>query len=102
MAENKLDGEVIGLSFDGTGYGTDGAIWGGEVLLCNDENFQRLASLSYVPMPGSTAAIREPWRMAMAYLYNAFGKDFLNMDLPLMKEIKEEKINTILDMIKKK
>ena len=102
MAENGLDGEVIGLSFDGTGYGTDGALWGGEVLVCDAEKFKRTASLSYVPMPGSSAAVKEPWRMAVSYLYDAFGPEMWDLDLPLIRDIGEEKIRIILDMISKR
>jgi len=68
MAEHALSGTVIGLSLDGTGYGTDGRIWGGEVLICTLDHFERFAHLDYVPMAGGEAAIREPWRMAFAHL----------------------------------
>ncbi len=68
MAEHGLDGPVIGLSLDGTGYGTDGRIWGGEVLIARLDCFERFAHLDYVPMPGGDAAVREPWRMALAHL----------------------------------
>lgn len=71
MAEYSLAGPVIGLSLDGTGYGTDGRIWGGEVLLCRLDEFERFAHLDYVPMPGGEAAIREPWRMALGHLHAA-------------------------------
>ncbi|MBM4031702.1 MAG: carbamoyltransferase HypF [Planctomycetes bacterium] len=68
MAEHGLEGPVIGVSLDGTGYGTDGRVWGGEFLVATLADFERLAHLAYVPMPGAEAAIREPWRMALAYL----------------------------------
>jgi len=68
MAEHALREPVIGLSLDGTGYGTDGRIWGGEVLICTLDAFDRFAHLNYIPMPGGEAAIREPWRMAFAHL----------------------------------
>src|SRR4051812_28183836 len=71
MAEHALAGPVIGLSLDGTGYGTDGRVWGGEVLICTLDGFDRFAHLNYVPMPGGEAAIREPWRMAFAHLISA-------------------------------
>lgn len=73
MAENGLPpGErVIGFSFDGTGYGTDGAIWGGEVLVANYATFERAAHLSYVPLPGGDAAVKHPARTALAYLWAA-------------------------------
>ncbi len=68
IAEHALEGPVIGLALDGTGYGTDGRIWGGEVLVARLEGFERFAHLEYVPMPGGDAAVREPWRMALAHL----------------------------------
>jgi len=71
MAEHGLREPVIGLSLDGTGYGTDGRIWGGEVLICEMDRFERFAHLDYVAMPGGEAAIREPWRMALAHLHAA-------------------------------
>ena len=71
MAEHGLEGPVIGLALDGTGYGSDGRIWGGEALICRMESFERFAHLEYVPMPGGEAAIREPWRMAMGHLHAA-------------------------------
>jgi hydrogenase maturation protein HypF len=71
MAEHAIDGPVIGLSLDGTGYGTDGHIWGGEVLIADYDKFDRFAHLDYVAMPGGDAAVREPWRMAFAHLLAA-------------------------------
>jgi len=71
MAENGLNERVIGVSFDGTGYGTDGAVWGGEFLVGDYVGFSRAAHLRYVPMPGGEQAIRQPWRMAMAHLTDA-------------------------------
>jgi len=70
MAEHGLV-ETIGLALDGTGYGTDGKIWGGEVLICRLDGFERFAHLEYVPMPGGDAAVREPWRMALGVLHTA-------------------------------
>jgi hydrogenase maturation protein HypF len=67
MAENHLEGRVIGFALDGTGYGTDGHVWGGEVLVCDHGEFERVAHLDYVPMPGGSAAILEPRRMAISY-----------------------------------
>ncbi len=71
MAENGLTGPVIGVTFDGTGYGTDGAVWGGEFLVGDYNSFRRAAHLRYVGMPGGEQAIREPWRMAAAHLLDA-------------------------------
>lgn len=68
MLENELEGPVLGFAFDGTGYGVDGHIWGGEVMLCNTHDFERFANFSYVPMPGGAAAIKDPMRMAYGVL----------------------------------
>ncbi len=73
MAEHGLDGErpVIGVIFDGVGYGTDGAVWGGEFLVADYAGFQRSTHLAYAPLPGGDMAVREPWRYALAWLAQA-------------------------------
>jgi hydrogenase maturation protein HypF len=71
MAEHRLEGPAIGVAFDGTGYGTDGAIWGGEVMVCDYARFDRLYHLRYVPLAGGDAGAREPWRAALAWLREA-------------------------------
>lgn len=71
MAENGLDEPVIGVAFDGSGYGWDGAIWGGEFLVGDYRSVRRAAHLRYVGMPGGDRAVREPWRMALAHLRDA-------------------------------
>jgi hydrogenase maturation protein HypF len=73
LAENDHPGDrpVIGLSLDGTGYGQDGAIWGGEILVADYAGYERLYHLAYVPLPGGDKAIREPWRIALAHLLQA-------------------------------
>jgi hydrogenase maturation protein HypF len=68
LADNRVGGPVIGVAFDGTGYGTDGTIWGGEFLIADTARFERAGHLATIPMPGGAAAIRQPWRMAAAYL----------------------------------
>ncbi|RII36528.1 carbamoyltransferase HypF [Clostridium chromiireducens] len=75
MVENGLSSKVIGISFDGTGYGTDGKIWGSEFLICDYENFNRAAHLDYVIMPGGDTAISEPWKMGVSYLHHSLSKD---------------------------
>jgi hydrogenase maturation protein HypF len=72
LADNGEEGPVIGVAFDGTGYGTDGTIWGGEFLVADLAGFSRAGFLAPVRLPGSAAAIRQPWRMAAAYLSAAY------------------------------
>jgi hydrogenase maturation protein HypF len=73
LAEHGLEGPAVGAIYDGTGYGTDGTVWGGELLVGGLTGFERVGSLWPVRMPGGEAAIREPWRMACAWLTEAFG-----------------------------
>ncbi|MCW0213083.1 MAG: carbamoyltransferase HypF [Pseudonocardia sp.] len=82
MAEHGLDGTrpVIGIAFDGTGYGSDGAVWGGEVLVADYAGFERIGHLGYVPLPGGDASVRRPYRMALAHL-RAAGVEWTD-DLP--------------------
>ena len=75
MAECGLEGEVIGLAMDGTGYGTDGTVWGGEVLRASAAEFARLGHLACVPLPGGDAAIEHPVRTAWAFLLQAYGAE---------------------------
>jgi hydrogenase maturation protein HypF len=71
MAEHGLDCPVLGFAFDGTGYGPDGAVWGGELLEADYKGYQRLAHLRYVPMPGGDVSVRRPYRMALSHLWAA-------------------------------
>jgi hydrogenase maturation protein HypF len=96
MAESQLDGRVIGLALDGTGYGSDGKIWGGEVLVCHYRGFERLAHLDYIPMPGGSAAIVEPRRMALSYLFHYFGRDFWEFDIPFTRSLERRRTETLL------
>ena len=75
MAEHDLQGPVIGVSFDGTGYGTDGAIWGGEFLICRDTEFSRAAHLEYVRMLGGDSSMKEGWKSAFSHLYHYRKQD---------------------------
>ncbi|MHC4931126.1 MAG: carbamoyltransferase HypF [Planctomycetota bacterium] len=99
MAEHKLEERVIGIALDGTGYGTDGAIWGGEVLLADFEGFERFAHLQNVPLPGGDAAVREPWRMALSCLFAHFGREFLEWELPFVETLDPGKAELVLKMI---
>ena len=82
MAEHGLDGAhpVIGVAFDGTGYGDDEAVWGGEILLADYDGYRRFGQLAYVPLPGGDTTVRRPYRMALAHL-RAAGIDWA-ADLP--------------------
>jgi hydrogenase maturation protein HypF len=99
MAENHLQGKVIGVAFDGTGYGTDGKIWGGEFLVASFASVERRAHLRYVPLPGGDAAVRQPWRMALSYLRDSFGSGPLPDFLPSLNDIPEKQISLIDSMI---
>lgn len=101
MAENKAHGPVIGLAFDGTGLGTDGTIWGGEVLVADYQRFTRAAHLQAVPMPGSAAAIRQPWRMALAHLMATVDDGSDIKDLPLSRLADARQIQITRQMIEK-
>jgi hydrogenase maturation protein HypF len=85
LVDNNLEGPVIGVAFDGTGYGTDGTIWGGEFLIADWHSFQRVGHLEYVPLPGGAAAIKKPYRMALSYLYTLLGENFPLESLPLSR-----------------
>jgi hydrogenase maturation protein HypF len=101
MAENHLEGQVIGFALDGTGYGTDGQIWGGEVLVADYREFERVAHFDYVPMPGGEAAVREPWRMAVAYLAHHFGDEFVRWRVPFVEELDARDTDVLLRMIER-
>ncbi|NTV84094.1 MAG: carbamoyltransferase HypF, partial [Bacteroidales bacterium] len=95
MAEHGLDEKVIGISMDGVGYGTDGHIWGFEVILCDLLDFERLTHLEYVPQPGGDMANHEPWRMALSYVYQYINQDLEMMDLPFIRSLAPEKLKII-------
>jgi hydrogenase maturation protein HypF len=99
MAEHQLEGQVLGLAFDGTGYGPDGTVWGGEALAADLAGYERLAHLAYAPMPGSAAAIREPWRMGLAYLEQTFGEAFWDLDLPFLRDLDRGRAKVVGQMI---
>ncbi|HRU54792.1 MAG TPA: carbamoyltransferase HypF [Candidatus Sumerlaeia bacterium] len=101
MADNQIPPEtkVIGVAFDGTGLGADGAMWGGEFLIADYRDFKRAAHLKYLPLPGGEAAIREPWRMAAVYLRDAFGENFAKIDIDFNRRMNRAKWATLQNMI---
>ena len=104
MVDNNIKGKVIGIAFDGTGFGLDGNIWGGEFFVGDVKGLKRAAHLRYIPMPGAEASIKEPWRMAFSYLYAIYGKkrshSFLQKKFRIrsniLEQIIDKKINTPL------
>jgi len=102
MAENGIEGDVIGVALDGTGFGLDGTIWGGEFIRANLRGFDRLAHLKKFPMPGGTMAIKEPWRMALVYLSEAFGNETDDLRIDLMRRVDPQKWEILKRMIEKK
>jgi hydrogenase maturation protein HypF len=102
MAENGMEGDVIGVALDGTGFGLDSTVWGGEFIKANLRDFNRLAHLKKVPMPGGSMAIKEPWRMAMVYLSEAFGDEATKQKIDLMKRIDLEKWDVLRKAIEKR
>ena len=96
MAENGIHHKVIGVAFDGLGYGDDNKFWGGEFLIADFSEYERAGHLDYVPMPGGEQAIKEPWRMAVSYLYQIYGNDIPSIITPLTPHFTGE-TKTILD-----
>lgn len=98
MVENNIIGPVIGISLDGSGYGLDGAIWGGEILIADYTSFERKAHLEYLPMAGGEIAIKRPFRLAIGYLYSLFKEI---PKLPFLDEVPEEEIMIVKEQIDK-
>ncbi len=102
MAEHGIDDHVIGIGFDGTGFGTDGNIWGSEFMIADAENYRRISHFDYVPMPGGDKAVTEPWRMAFSYIYKYFGNEFDYYSLQIFRETGKKKLDMIQQMIENK
>jgi hydrogenase maturation protein HypF len=101
MAENNIKEKVIGVAYDGTGYGDDGNIWGGEFLLCDLKEYLRVGHLKYYPLPGGDKAIMEPWRMAYSYLYSIYGPRAKKIDIDFNRRMDYDKLSIIEKMIDK-
>jgi hydrogenase maturation protein HypF len=102
MADNGLESPVIGVAFDGTGMGADGNIWGGEFLVADYRNFNRVGHLEYLPLPGGAAAIKRPYRTAIGYILTLLGENALNHDLPVMREADDMEIEVIKRQIERR
>lgn len=105
MAEHNLEGPVLGIAMDGTGYGPDGSVWGGEFFLCKGNEYQRLAHIHEAPLPGGEKAVSEPWRQALWYIRNYYGndippiyQDWMNR-LPKGWEILDKALQSTMPMI---
>ena len=101
MAENGVDQPVIGVSFDGTGYGDDGCIWGGEFLVCDFSGYRRAAHLKYLPLPGGDAAIKRPYRMAISYLLGCLGPDARWEGLPPLRHVDDAELAVVRRQIER-
>jgi len=101
MAENNVKEKVIGVAYDGTGYGDDGNIWGGEFLLCDLKKYSRVGHLKYYPLPGGDKAVMEPWRMAYSYLYSIYGSGAKKIDIDFNRRMDYDKLSIIEKMIDK-
>jgi hydrogenase maturation protein HypF len=101
MVENNISEPVIGVAFDGTGYGPDGTIWGGEFLVADYKNFKRVGHFEYVPLVGGAAAIKKPYRLALSYLFTLLDEDFKMDGLPL-DAVNPAEVDIIKQQLKKK
>ena len=102
MVDNGLETPVIGVALDGTGYGADGNIWGGEFLVADYRGFTRMGHLEYLPLPGGALAIRKPYRIAIGYILSLLGETALKPNLPFLKQVEHAEIDIIRQQIEKK
>ncbi len=102
MVDNGISSPVIGVALDGTGYGADGNLWGGEFMVADYHGFQRLGHLEYLPLPGGTAAIKKPYRTAIGYLLTLLGDDALKKDLAFLKDVGTVEIDVIKKQLERR
>ncbi len=102
MADNGLDGSVLGVAFDGTGFGADDNLWGGEILGCDYSGFTRAAHLRYIVQSGGDTSVRKPWRMALSYLDDAFDGAPPLESLPLSSSFAPGDVSIALRMIRRR
>ena len=101
MLNSGLEGEVLGFSFDGSGLGTDGHMWGAEVMKADYSSFERLFHFEYMPLPGGDKASKEPWRMGVSYLHHVFGDELYDLKIPLTRKIGRQEMVNITTLIRK-
>jgi hydrogenase maturation protein HypF len=108
MADNGIDDDVISIALDGTGYGSDGTIWGGEILIANRGEFERYAHFLPLPLPGGDSAAKEPWRMALSYILNSYPENYddvfkeIVMRRPDSQLVDSSNTELIIQMIQKR
>jgi hydrogenase maturation protein HypF len=100
MADNGSDEPVIGVALDGTGYGTDGNIWGGEFMIADYRGFNRVGQLEYLPLPGGDTAIKRPYRTALAYIIKLLGEKTLKFKYDFLKNIDPSEIEVIKQQVR--
>jgi len=100
MAEQCLSGEVIGIALDGTGYGCDGSVWGGEILIVSYSEFTRAGHFKPITLPGGNAAVREPWRTASALLFKIFGEKMFDVHPDFVRRVGLKQIERVVGMMK--
>ncbi len=101
MMNAGLEGEVLGFSFDGSGLGTDGHMWGAEVMKADYCDFERLFHFEYMPLPGGDKASKEPWRMGISYLHHCFGEELYDLKIPLTNRFDRQEMENIITLIRK-
>jgi hydrogenase maturation protein HypF len=99
MAEHKLDEKIIGISFDGTGLGDDGNIWGAEFMVCDLADYERYTHFEYIPQPGGDAVSKHPWRMMTSYILHYFGNDAINDYQFLFNGVDKQELSTVKSII---
>lgn len=100
MVENDIKEEIIGIAFDGTGFGRDGNIWGSEIIISDLKYFERVAHLEYFPLAGGESAIKKPWQMGFSLLYHTYDEELFNLRLEFLRKIEEDKKNLLSAIIK--
>lgn len=101
MAEHGLQGPVVGIAYDGTGYGTDGTAWGGEILLATTFHYDRLATFRPIALAGGDVAIRDPWRIALALLLDAFDGDLPGWSERLVSSVDSKELSAVTTLIRR-